>query len=191
MSHRTNVSTCQRIYRRDTSPFLLIAVFILMLSYPFVPKEAALADSVPPDDNLAKVTGQWISPGGDALLEVTRGPVVGDDPQRPVLSIRLLRTLWPERDENNPDATLRSRWLSNIVLGEGFSPDGVRWTGGNLYDPGSGRTYKASLQLAGDHFLEVRGYVGIPALGKTQVWHRRDVYEQQFHQMLHGDTHHE
>ena len=46
------------------------------------------------------------------------------------------------------------------------------WTDGTLYDPGSGSTYRASLTVADANRLELRGYVGVPLLGRTTTWFR-------------------
>jgi len=49
------------------------------------------------------------------------------------------------------------------------------WDGGDILDPNNGKTYSVRLKLAdGGRKLEVRGYVGTPMLGRTQVWHRVD-----------------
>jgi uncharacterized protein (DUF2147 family) len=44
--------------------------------------------------------------------------------------------------------------------------------GGAIYDPVSGNTYACQLRLDGPHRLELRGYVGIPLLGRTTTWLR-------------------
>lgn len=47
------------------------------------------------------------------------------------------------------------------------------WSGGEILDPETGSTYRASMRLAdGGTKLVVRGYVGIPALGRSQTWIR-------------------
>ena len=47
------------------------------------------------------------------------------------------------------------------------------WDGGNILDPGEGKTYKVRLSpVDGGKKLEVRGYVGMPLLGRTQTWIR-------------------
>jgi len=50
---------------------------------------------------------------------------------------------------------------------------GDDWDGGEILDPESGKIYRVTLHLgtAGDR-LEVRGYIGISLLGRTQVWER-------------------
>ncbi len=51
--------------------------------------------------------------------------------------------------------------------------DGATWDGGEILDPESGSIYQASLHLhdAGVR-LEVRGYIGVPLLGRSQEWLR-------------------
>jgi uncharacterized protein (DUF2147 family) len=45
--------------------------------------------------------------------------------------------------------------------------------GGDILDANNGKVYKVRLTLASDNKkLDVRGYVGTPMLGRTQVWQR-------------------
>ncbi|KHL55752.1 DUF2147 domain-containing protein [Xanthomonas cannabis] len=47
------------------------------------------------------------------------------------------------------------------------------WDGGSVLDPAKGKTYKAKITLTeGGKKLQMRGYVGIEALGRTQTWVR-------------------
>jgi len=52
------------------------------------------------------------------------------------------------------------------------------WTGGTIYDPDRGKLYKCVIKFEKDSKVEggiklyVRGYVGIPALGRTTYWTR-------------------
>ena len=74
-------------------------------------------------------------------------------------------------DENNPDPALRARPIIGMDLIAGFSRAGKRkWEDGAIYDPRDGKTYKCVMTLQRDGTLKVRGYVGIPLLGKTVVW---------------------
>lgn len=41
---------------------------------------------------------------------------------------------------------------------------------GRILDPKNGKVYKARLNLREDGNLEVRGFIGISLLGRTQVW---------------------
>jgi uncharacterized protein (DUF2147 family) len=47
------------------------------------------------------------------------------------------------------------------------------WEGGKILDPENGKEYSLRLTPAdGGRKLEVRGYIGMPLLGRTQVWNR-------------------
>lgn len=76
-----------------------------------------------------------------------------------------------KKDENNPDPSLRSRSLKNIVFISGLHWDGSEWSDGSLYDGSSGRTYHCKVEIT-DGKMRLRGYLGIPALGQTKVFHR-------------------
>ncbi|STX51187.1 putative signal peptide protein [Legionella busanensis] len=45
------------------------------------------------------------------------------------------------------------------------------WDGGQILDPKTGKVYRAKITVQGNR-LYVRGYVGLSALGRTQVWVR-------------------
>ncbi len=58
----------------------------------------------------------------------------------------------------------------------GFAANGEgKWTGGRIYDPNNGKTYKCTLELANDGTLKVRGYVGISWFGRTETWTRQEA----------------
>jgi uncharacterized protein (DUF2147 family) len=49
----------------------------------------------------------------------------------------------------------------------------LMWGGGEILDPNNGKVYKVSLRpQAGGSELVVRGYIGLPALGRSQTWQR-------------------
>ena len=57
----------------------------------------------------------------------------------------------------------------------GVKKDGDVWDGGKILDPHNGKTYKVKLSLADNgQKLDVRGYIGMPLLGHTQTWIRKD-----------------
>jgi uncharacterized protein (DUF2147 family) len=78
------------------------------------------------------------------------------------------------RDVWNPDTGLRDRAVEGLELFHGLerSPQEANvWAGGTIYDPTSGRTYRCRLTLDGDR-LYLRGYFGVPMLGRTTTWIR-------------------
>ena len=51
--------------------------------------------------------------------------------------------------------------------------DAALWDGGDILDPNNGKVYKARLKpVDGGQKLEVRGYIGVPMIGRTQTWIR-------------------
>lgn len=61
-----------------------------------------------------------------------------------------------------------------MILG-GLKKDGGEYTGGEILDPNDGKVYKSKMELAdGGKKLKVRGYVGVPMLGRTQTWVRQE-----------------
>ena len=62
--------------------------------------------------------------------------------------------------------------ILGLVILKGLSKDGNEWSGGQILDPNKGKTYKCVVTLNGTDKLDVRGYVGISLIGRTQTWHR-------------------
>jgi uncharacterized protein (DUF2147 family) len=115
--------------------------------------------------------GFWRVEGGDAVVEIA-----------PCGDSACGRIVWmaepnaangePLRDANNPDAGLRGRAICGMEMVSGFARDGEgRWSGGEIYSPRNGKTYSANMTVEGGR-LRLRGYVGVPLFGETQVWTR-------------------
>ncbi len=62
--------------------------------------------------------------------------------------------------------------IKGLTIIKGLKKDGSSYSGGTITDPGTGKEYKCALKLNGADKLDVRGYVGIQALGRTQTWVR-------------------
>ena len=139
-------------------------VTMLALFSSFLPGPAQASDP----------SGLWWAERGSAQVEITRcdGALCG-------------RVAWlrhpfgdhgcPLRDVENPDPALRGRPVVGIELLRNLratpsSPG--EWAGGEIYDPTSGRTYAAVLQVDGPDQLRVRGYLGFRLLGRTTTWFR-------------------
>ena len=56
---------------------------------------------------------------------------------------------------------------------QGDEADSATWDGDALLDPDNGKAYKMRLTpIEDDKKLQVRGHIGVPAFGRTQVWVR-------------------
>lgn len=62
--------------------------------------------------------------------------------------------------------------VKGLTIIKGLKKDGSSYSGGTITDPGTGKEYKCHIKTNGADKLDVRGYVGIQALGRTQTWIR-------------------
>ena len=120
-----------------------------------------------------RIIGRWLTQPKDAVVEITRegdkyvGNIVwlkepNDDDGSPVV------------DAENPDRRLQDRPVLGLRILRDFQFDGNRWVDGRIYDPASGNDYRCRMSLEDDGTLRVRGFVGIAAFGRTEVWTRQD-----------------
>jgi uncharacterized protein (DUF2147 family) len=120
----------------------------------------------------ASPTGRWYAEGGAAQVDVSDcgGDLCG--------RVMWLRSPFDEngcdlRDRYNPDPALRERPVIGVQILSGLKLAGDHvWTGGAIYDPGSGNTYHCTLSLEGENRLHLRGYIGVPLFGRTTTWIR-------------------
>ena len=121
--------------------------------------------------NADVVKGIWLNDEKDAKVEIFKS---GDNYFGKIIWLKEAyeadgKTL--KKDDKNSNEKLKSRSILNLTILSGFSYDDGEWTGGEIYDPKTGKTYKSKMKLKGN-ILEVRGYVGSPMFGKTTVWTR-------------------
>ena len=107
--------------------------------------------------------------------QVPSGTIVRIDPCSSGFCMRIV-FISPKADStmdiHNPDATLRGKSLCNLEIGSRFhSSDATHASGGTIYDPKSGNTYRGTMVVDGD-IVRLRGYVGISLFGRTEIWHR-------------------
>lgn len=140
-----------------------LVFMLLALSLP----AKTIAGEIKEDD----ILGFWLSENKDGIVEVKKVDgdykgylvwinVIADGKEKDVFDIK------------NPDKKLQSRSLWGLRLFQGFEFDG-QWTGGKIYDPDSGNTYKCKMSLEENKtVLKLRGYVGITLFGRTSLWTR-------------------
>ncbi|MDB5968489.1 MAG: hypothetical protein JWQ90_939 [Hydrocarboniphaga sp.] len=72
------------------------------------------------------------------------------------------------------DGARKDQPILGMAILWGMKPDGDAFSGGTILDTRSGKTYRCRLTLSRDGSkLEVRGYIGLPALGGSQTWLRQ------------------
>jgi uncharacterized protein (DUF2147 family) len=141
-------------------PRLLLIVSTVLLALALPAAEAS-------DDQAALILGNWLTEPRDGIIQISmsadgsyQGKIVGgNNPQR--------------QDQHNPDPARRTQLLLGQTIVQGMKYDGEgRWSGGTIYDPDSGRTYKCRLERLDADRLQVRGFIGFALLGRSQVWTR-------------------
>lgn len=81
----------------------------------------------------------------------------------------------PEARCERCEAPLKDRRIVGLTILTGLRRDGDGYSGGSILDPDEGRTYRCTARLTdGGRALELRGYIGAPLFGRTQVWTRAD-----------------
>lgn len=79
----------------------------------------------------------------------------------------------PKVDKNNPDESMTSTPLRGYRILKDFEyTDKNTWSEGTIYDPENGSTYSSTIKMKDDNTLDIRGYIGVSALGRTDVWKR-------------------
>ncbi len=82
----------------------------------------------------------------------------------------------PKVDKNNPDETKRTVALLGLRMLSSFEFKGNNlWEDGTIYDPESGSTYSCTINMTDKNTMNIRGYIGISAFGRTDVWKRLEL----------------
>ena len=126
-----------------------------------------------------EILGTWLNQAQDAKLEIFKcgsdfcGKIIWlKEPLYPAGS-REGAPGSPKVDTNNPEVSHRKDPLMGMQIISGFQPSGDgQWKNGKIYDPDSGKTYSAKASLASPDQLDLRGFIGISLLGRTEKWTR-------------------
>lgn len=75
------------------------------------------------------------------------------------------------------EGRLRNQPIVGMVILSGLrAAQAQQWSSGHILDPENGKTYSCSLRTAENgKKLTVKGYIGIPLLGRSQTWERVDL----------------
>ncbi|MEN6445152.1 MAG: DUF2147 domain-containing protein [Candidatus Cloacimonas sp.] len=79
----------------------------------------------------------------------------------------------PKKDVNNPNEKLRDRPLLNmVILTDLILESHTKYKNGKLYEPETGKTYSAKVELVNNNTITIRYFIGVPTLGRTDTWIR-------------------
>ncbi len=128
------------------------------------------------------VMGTWLTASGKAQVRIApcpdprSGPICG-------IIVALVEPRGPDgtvvspdiaTDWRNTDPALRGRKVLGMPLIWGFkkTSDPNTFEEGQIYNGENGKIYNANISLQPDGKLRLRGYVGAPMFGETQLWTR-------------------
>jgi len=125
----------------------LSALFIFLMGTSFAPIS----------DNPDAIVGVWKTGEGNAM-------------------VRIYKNGETKQDKNHPDEANRTRPVLGMINIWGFSyKDKNLWDDGNIYDPKNGSTYSCTIKMINPNTLEVRGYIGVSIIGRTDNWTRQQA----------------
>lgn len=89
-------------------------------------------------------------------------------------SIQSILTPGEENACTKCEGPYKNKSLKGLTIVRGLkNSGGTNYDSGSILDPQSGKTYKLKGQLAdGGQKLQLRGYIGVAALGRNQTWIR-------------------
>lgn len=83
-------------------------------------------------------------------------------------------------EDQNPkcdkcEGALKDQPVIGMTILTGIKKEGPEYSVGQILDPANGKTYKSKITMAeGGKKLSMRGYIGMPMLGRTQTWLREE-----------------
>lgn len=95
-----------------------------------------------------------------------------------VLQGRIEKLFRGPNEDQNPkcdkcEGANKDQPILGMTILSGLKKEGDVYTGGHILDPKNGTVYKSKItMIEGGKKLEMRGYIGMPLLGRTQTWVR-------------------
>jgi len=122
-----------------------------------------------PDD----ICGHWLSQSGEGKIKIFRNAnyFYGSIEW---MKFPLDEHGKPKVDAMNPNPKLRNRPRLGMLLLRSFEFDesAKEWVNGKIYDPKTGKTYNCKMSMTDKNSINIRGYVGISLIGRTEIWTR-------------------
>lgn len=121
--------------------------------------------------NKDAIIGKWINSTGEAHVDITKR---GDKYFGKIVWLKAPKDEKGvvKTDVKNPDENLRAKPILGLEILKNFIFEDGKWTDGKIYDPKSGKTYSCNMTLKGNDILNMRGYIGVSLLGRSETWKR-------------------
>jgi uncharacterized protein (DUF2147 family) len=160
LSHQKNPFIKNTTMRNQTKTstnysFTRKSVFCVLILLAMFCKAQSKADDV---------LGKYVVPSKDGAIEVfeQNGKYFG----------KVILNKDPDKlDLNNPDKEKRNRKVLGLIILNNFVFEGHNtWENGSIYDPKNGKTYDCKITRLENGDLNIRGYIGISLLGRTETF---------------------
>lgn len=141
-------------------------IFVLLLLSAF--SVSSFAKEFKADD----IVGFWLSEKKTAVIEIYKNK---KEFKGKIVWLKDIHDgkIKDKLDEKNPDEDKRKRSLVGMINLHSFQFDDGKWVDGKIYDPESGKTYSAKMEMKSDTKLDLRGYIGVPMFGRTSSWSKQ------------------
>jgi uncharacterized protein (DUF2147 family) len=143
-------------------PFLPLALLTAALP--------AFADSASPVGLWKNIDDKTGKPKAEIRISEANGLLQG----------RIEKLFRPANQDQNPicdkcEGADKGKPIIGLSIINGMKKDGDEYNGGTILDPENGKVYKSKMKLEdGGRKLDVRGYIGVPMLGRSQTWVRQE-----------------
>jgi uncharacterized protein (DUF2147 family) len=136
----------------------------------------AIAFGAKAQNNADDVVGVWKNGEGTGMVQIYKtksghyaGKIVWlKEPIDP-------DTGQPKLDKRNSDESKKVMPTLGLINLKGFKYDAEDkvWGGGSIYDPKNGQEYSCKITMDNNSTINVRGYIGISLIGRTDTWTRQ------------------
>jgi len=113
------------------------------------------------------ITGLWLTKNQDTAVQVSE---CGDEICGHIA--------WLHADENPYGSDGKPLCQAEVVAGFGQDKNEKNvWSGGTIHKLDEGKEYDATITLVNNNTLQLRAYLGLPALGKTKTLTRTNAQD--------------
>lgn len=120
----------------------------------------------------AQVTGKWKTFDDETGEAKSIVHVYEEDGKLYGKVVEILNPAKKDKKCQNCKGADKDKPILGLVIIKGLKKDGESYTDGDILDPNKGKLYSCTIKLDGKDKLNVRGYMGLSLLGRTQTWVR-------------------
>lgn len=117
-----------------------------------------------------EILGKWLNSSGEGQIEIFKK---GEKYFGKLIWIKEPNENGkPKTDIKNPNTSLRAKPIIGLEIVKDFVFEDDKYVDGKVYDPKTGKTYSGNMTLVNVNQLNMRGYIGISLIGRTETWKR-------------------